>query len=205
MAAGLLVLGLVASACGTSDSSDTTTITNPVSTTTSSAVGTSAATTSTASTTIPGNPRYAGIVRLGIDADFVFPMEDFDGTRRQPSLNPILAWPGSPEMARLFIPGAYRIDAGSGQLVPWLVEEIPTLANGGVTIDADGAVSVTYRVREEAVWEDDTPIVADDLAFTHQLLTSDELPITGRSSIREVHSLIEAGSIETSGKTFTAR
>ncbi|MEM7115603.1 MAG: peptide ABC transporter substrate-binding protein [Chloroflexota bacterium] len=51
----------------------------------------------------------------------------------------------------------------TGQLVPWLAAEVPTLANGGV---ADDLRSITWTLRENIRWADETPLTANDVAFT---------------------------------------
>lgn len=50
-----------------------------------------------------------------------------------------------------------------GIMVPWLVDEIPTLENGGVS---DDLMSITWRLREGILWSDGTPLTAHDVAFT---------------------------------------
>ena len=50
-----------------------------------------------------------------------------------------------------------------GNPVPYLAEEIPTVANGGVSGDLR---SITWRIREGMVWSDGTPFTAADVKFT---------------------------------------
>jgi peptide/nickel transport system substrate-binding protein len=50
-----------------------------------------------------------------------------------------------------------------GIMVPWLVEEIPTLENGGVSEDL---MSITWRLTPGILWSDGTPLTAHDVAFT---------------------------------------
>ncbi|MCC0076655.1 MAG: peptide ABC transporter substrate-binding protein [Rhodobacter sp.] len=51
----------------------------------------------------------------------------------------------------------------NGELVPWLVDEVPTVENGGVSEDL---MSITWRLSEGLLWSDGTPVTAADVAFT---------------------------------------
>ncbi|TWF52099.1 peptide ABC transporter substrate-binding protein [Neorhizobium alkalisoli] len=52
-----------------------------------------------------------------------------------------------------------------GELVPMLVTEIPTVANGGVAKDL---LSMTWKLKPDVKWADGTPFTADDAIFTWQ-------------------------------------
>jgi ABC-type transport system substrate-binding protein len=139
------------------------------------------------------------VVKVGVGIDLVYGFGLGDGTTVEPTLNPLLDWSEAREIARLVVPGAFRID-DSGELIPWLVEQIPRPGNGGVVIDADGTVTVTYRVRSDAVWEDGTPVTAADFAFTHELIMAG-----GDTIFRAVHELIEPGSIVVDDRVLSLR
>ena len=51
----------------------------------------------------------------------------------------------------------------SGNMVPVLVEEIPTVENGGV---ADDLRSITWNLTPGITWSDGTPLTAHDVVFT---------------------------------------
>jgi peptide/nickel transport system substrate-binding protein len=53
-----------------------------------------------------------------------------------------------------------------------LAEAVPSVANGGVTV-AEGAMTVTYRVRPGVVWSDGAALTSDDVRFTWQTIMSD--------------------------------
>ena len=53
----------------------------------------------------------------------------------------------------------------NGTLVPYLTDEIPTVANGGVSEDL---TSITWKLKEGLLWSDGTPVTSDDLVFTAQ-------------------------------------
>ncbi len=60
-----------------------------------------------------------------------------------------------------------------GEMVPWLVTEIPTVENGGVSEDL---TSITWNLRDDIVWSDGTPFTAADVVFTGEYCTN---PDTG--------------------------
>ena len=49
------------------------------------------------------------------------------------------------------------------ELVPYLAEEIPTLANGGVAADS---MSVTWKLKKGVKWSDGSDFTAEDVIFT---------------------------------------
>ncbi|MFU8825159.1 peptide ABC transporter substrate-binding protein [Yoonia sp.] len=51
----------------------------------------------------------------------------------------------------------------TGTLVPYLAEDIPTVANGGVSEDL---TTITWKLKEGLLWSDGTPVTANDAVFT---------------------------------------
>ncbi|SHE47967.1 peptide/nickel transport system substrate-binding protein [Loktanella atrilutea] len=66
------------------------------------------------------------------------------------------------EAASLVIEPLGRYDE-TGAPVPWLVDEIPTVENGGV---AEDLTSITWKITEGLKWSDGTPFTANDVKFT---------------------------------------
>jgi len=66
------------------------------------------------------------------------------------------------ESASLVIEPLARYDE-SGTMVPWLVDEIPTVANGGVSEDL---TTITWKITPGLVWSDGTPFTSADVKFT---------------------------------------
>ena len=68
-------------------------------------------------------------------------------------LNPYLSG-GTKELeaASLFIEPLARYDT-DGNLVPWLAQDIPTVANGGVSEDL---MTITWKLQEGLLWSDGT-------------------------------------------------
>jgi len=55
----------------------------------------------------------------------------------------------------------------SGDLVPYLAAEIPTLENGGV---AEDGMSITWKLRQGVKWHDGEDFTADDVRFTWEFV-----------------------------------
>jgi peptide/nickel transport system substrate-binding protein len=156
----ILVVILVALATGCHGGGDTAT--TPSNAATTSPVSTGP--TTTTMTTLAATPAGGGVV--------------IGSVQELPTLNP-LAPGGSNEIveavASLYVPGAFDV-APDLELVPDLVEDIPSLDNGDVVVDPDGAMSVTWRIRPEAVWSDGMPISGDDFAFSLDLGRDQPVP-----------------------------
>ncbi len=79
------------------------------------------------------------------------------------TLNPFLSGGTKDiESASLILEPLARYDE-RGNLVPWLVTEIPTIANGGVSADL---TSITWTLRNDIQWSDGTPLTSTDVKFT---------------------------------------
>lgn len=66
------------------------------------------------------------------------------------------------ESSSLVIEPLGRFDE-KGNMVPYLAQEIPTVANGGVSEDL---TSVTWKLKPGLVWSDGTPVTSADVVFT---------------------------------------
>lgn len=75
---------------------------------------------------------------------------------------------------------------GDGSLEPQLLQEVPTLDNGGIS--ADGR-TYTLRFREGLRWSDDEPLDARDFRFTWQTLTDPDYPAIDRSGWDEIEAV----------------
>ena len=58
-----------------------------------------------------------------------------------------------------------------GELVAWLVDEVPTVANGGV---AEDLTSITWNITSGLTWSDGTPFTSADVKFTYEYCTDPE-------------------------------
>ncbi|MBW4982082.1 peptide ABC transporter substrate-binding protein [Mameliella sp. CS4] len=59
----------------------------------------------------------------------------------------------------------------NGELVPWLVDEIPTVANGGVSEDL---TQITWKLTPGILWSDGSPLTSEDVKFTYEYCTHPE-------------------------------
>jgi len=186
---GFLAIALALAACQNGESSPSTTTTNlvpPATTTTqvTTTTGTTAPTTTT--TTQPPGPSE---VVIGDDQE-------------PPTLNPYA--PGGDNwvvsrVGQAIFAGLTEVDGDTGAIIPDLAVVLPTVANGGVVVDGDGTTRVTFRIRQEAVWENGTPITGDDVAFTCEALLA-----AGPGTLNLDRTPYEAiTSVEAHGKTVT--
>jgi peptide/nickel transport system substrate-binding protein len=171
----LIASALIAAACASTPESAATTTT----------LGTTTTTTTEARI---GNP-YGGIA---IVADEQEPL----------TLNPFV--PGGDNfivsiVGQAYFAGVYEIDGRTLELIPEVVTELPTTANGGVVVNEDGTMTIRYAIRDEAVWDDGVPISGDDFAFTLEMLQSPDA--NAGYKIDDVYESIEA--FEAGPKTFS--
>ncbi len=68
------------------------------------------------------------------------------------------------ESASLVIEPLARFDE-NGNLIPWLVDEIPTVENGGV---AEDLTQITWKLTEGILWSDGTPLTSADVKFSYE-------------------------------------
>ncbi len=75
------------------------------------------------------------------------------------------------------------------QLVPRAAETIPTVDNGGVIMNADGSMQVTWTLREGLFWADGVAVTADDFIFAWTMMKDAELEVLDRASALRVRSM----------------
>ena len=166
---------------------------NPPATTATSASPTTTAPPPTAppptaapTTTRPG-PGPGGIARLGVEDE-------------PTTLNGFLPGGASATTALIAHLHGARVAGVDGvtlEPVPLLITELPTLDNGGLTINDDGTMTVRYQIRPEAQWSDGIPVTGSDFAFTYQVVMDPELHI-----VKTGYEDIDPGSIAVADKAF---
>ena len=102
------------------------------------------------------------------------------------------------EAAALVIEPLARYDS-DGVMTPWLVDEVPTVANGGVSEDL---TTITWTLRDDILWSDGTPFTAHDVVFTAEYCMH---PETGCSVLSQFDGVdtVEALDDHTVKITFT--
>ncbi len=88
------------------------------------------------------------------------------------------------EAASLILEPLARYDE-TGTMVPWLVDEIPTLENGGISEDL---MSITWVLSEGLMWSDGTPVTAEDVVFTGEYCMNEDMGCNGLSQFTDVES-----------------
>ena len=73
-----------------------------------------------------------------------------------------------------------------GNMVPTLVDEIPTVENAGVAADLR---SITWKLTKGITWSDGTPLTAHDVVFTGQYCLHEEGGCNARSYFTDVTKL----------------
>ena len=76
--------------------------------------------------------------------------------------------------------------SATGELVPFLAAEIPSLENGGVAQDGR---SVTWRLKQGVTWSDGHPFTASDVLFTYEYITNPKVAATSKSAYDLVDSV----------------
>ena len=54
----------------------------------------------------------------------------------------------------------------NNEAVPYLVKELPSLENGGISEDGK---TITLNLRDDLIWSDGEPLTADDFVFTYEM------------------------------------
>jgi peptide/nickel transport system substrate-binding protein len=72
------------------------------------------------------------------------------------------------------------------QLVPDLIESIPTLENGGISADF---LTYTYSLRSDARWHDGTPVTSEDVKFTFDVIMDPDINAESREGWDAVESV----------------
>lgn len=81
-------------------------------------------------------------------------------------------------LSQAYATGVQDVDGDTLELVPELVTELPTIENGGVVINVDSTMTVTYTIRDDAQWSDGVPITGEDFQFTLETILNPDYPIS---------------------------
>lgn len=168
-----MAVALIVAACTAADPEGDASAPSTFAATSSTRPPTTTSSPSTTTTRPPSGPGPGGIAVVADD-------------QAPPTLN--LWLPGGDNfivwvIAQAWIPRAWDVEAGTLELIPDVLVEIPRVSNGGVEVAEDGRTTVRYRIRDEARWSDGTRISGADFAYTLDVGlaadASDELPDQG--------------------------
>ncbi|MEN8238085.1 MAG: ABC transporter substrate-binding protein [Actinomycetota bacterium] len=170
----LIAFALVAAACsstdddtGATEETTATTVAEDVATTTEAPAATTTEAPAETTTTAAALERpYGGEAVVG-------------DSQEPPTLNPFV--PGGDNfivsiIGQGYFAGVQEIDGFTLGLIPELVTELPTTDNGGVTLNDDGTMTVSYTIRDEAQWDDGTPISGADFEYTLGVILDPDVP-----------------------------
>ncbi|WKZ82951.1 MAG: ABC transporter substrate-binding protein [Acidimicrobiia bacterium] len=187
----LLAFALVVVACGDDDAGTTTTAAAET-TTTKAAEETTTTAGETTTTTEAGpacEPSPAPTSEMATEVTYPEPTDPeiqyggeviYANEQEPPTLNTFI--PGGNNFIVSIVGNAYwtgvaTVDGFTLERIPVLVTELPTVANGGVTVNADCTMTVRYNIVPEAMWADGTSITGDDFQFTYEMIMDEDLPI----------------------------
>lgn len=74
----------------------------------------------------------------------------------------------------------------NGNMVPWLVDEIPTVENGGVSEDL---MSITWKLSSGILWADGSPLTAADVVFTGEYCMNPDGGCNASTNFADVESI----------------
>ncbi len=159
-----MLIALIAAACAPDGTTD---VGGESPTTTQSASTTTRQPSSSTTTESLLQHPYGGVAIVGDDQE-------------PPTLNIFVPGGDSSVAARIgqgYLAGAQEIDGATLELIPELLSELPTIENGGVVVRPDGTMTVKYRIRDDAVWSDGSPVTGSDFQYTLDLILDPDLPM----------------------------
>jgi peptide/nickel transport system substrate-binding protein len=72
------------------------------------------------------------------------------------------------------------------QLVPDLIEAIPTVENGGISPDH---LMYRYALRHDALWHDGVPVTSEDVEFTYRIIMDPDVNVESREGWDVIRSV----------------
>ena len=93
------------------------------------------------------------------------------------------------EASSVVIEPLARYDNG-GKMHPWLAEEIPTVANGGVSEDLK---SITWKIKPGIKWSDGSELTSADAVFTYEYCSH---PDTGCTSSNYFNDIVSVDALD---------
>jgi peptide/nickel transport system substrate-binding protein len=79
---------------------------------------------------------------------------------------------------------SYR--TGELKAQPWLVEKIPSIADGDWVVKPDGTMEVTWKLRPNIKWHDGKPLTVEDVIFGWQVMVDKDVPAFGKGDAQKI-------------------
>ncbi len=77
----------------------------------------------------------------------------------------------------------------NGDYIPTLAKQVPTIANGGAKLSADGKkLDVTWELKSGIKWSDGTPLTSADIKYTWEIWMKDP-KVNNRTGFSEIESI----------------
>ena len=70
-----------------------------------------------------------------------------------------------------------------------IATELPSIEKGTMRSEPDGRMTVTWKLRDDVTWADDTPLTAQDFVFGYRIVTDDRLTFTKSNFISRLDSV----------------
>lgn len=67
-----------------------------------------------------------------------------------------------------------------GVASPLLAADLPSRDNGTWTVNPDGTMATTWRIKPNARWHDGQPVISKDFVFAHRVYLDDAMPVRDR-------------------------
>lgn len=80
------------------------------------------------------------------------------------------------DVLRQLVASGLSVEDNTGEVRPLLAEQMPTTENGLWKVSPDGTMELTWKIRDNAVWHDGTPVTSEDLLFTTVLDRDRNMP-----------------------------
>src|SRR5262249_40855085 len=77
-----------------------------------------------------------------------------------------------------------------GQIYAELAMALPSTTDGTWTINPDGTMETTWKLRPNIKWHDGQPVTADDLVFGFQAATAPGVPSLGAAYLRTITDVV---------------
>jgi peptide/nickel transport system substrate-binding protein len=105
--------------------------------------------------------------------------------------NTLIGW----SMFRLHSQPQWGTDQNQ-QLVPLLIDELPSYENGGITVTDDNKMVIKFHIADWAVWSDGEPIGADDFVLPYEIANDGVSQILAYRMLGGAAGTVEQGETE---------